>query len=70
MFKTYFKYRKQAIGYFKNHPEYNATVHVVGGIGLGILIASPLTFPHPLRWAAIFMSVSLLGHLYILFAKK
>lgn len=70
MLKEYFKYRKKAIVYFKNHPEYNACVHVLGGIAIGILIAVPLTFPHPLRWAFVFGGLSIAGHLYTLAAKK
>lgn len=58
------------MNYFKNHVEYNAFVHVLAGIGLGILIASPLTFPHPVRWGLIFVGLSVLGHLYTITVKK
>jgi len=70
MVKAYLKYRKTAMLYFKNHVEYNAVVHVLGGIGLGILIASPLAQPHPIRWALIFITISIAGHLYTVMAKK
>lgn len=70
MFRGYLKYRKRVIGYFKNHVEYNAAVHTLGGIGIGILIASPLADTHPIRWGLIFLGLSLLGHVYALGAKK
>lgn len=70
MLKPYLKYRKKAISYFEKHPEYNATVHALGGIGIGIVLASPLAFPHPIRWAVVFISLSLAGHLYALTQKK
>ena len=70
MIKLYLKCRKQVLSYFSKHPDYNAFVHVLGGIGIGIFIASPLAFPHPLRWAAIFVIASVVGHWYAMTAKK
>lgn len=69
MVKTLLKYRKKAILYFSRHVEYNALVHVLGGIGLGILIASPIAFPHPVRWALALLALSIAGHIYTLFTK-
>jgi hypothetical protein len=56
--------RKKALSYFRNHIDYNATIHFIGGIGIGILIASPLAFPHPVRWAFVFLMISVAGHFY------
>ncbi|MGH7246407.1 MAG: hypothetical protein ACREGI_05760 [Candidatus Levyibacteriota bacterium] len=70
MLKKFFLVRKRALSYFGKHVEYNALVHVLGGIGLGILIASPFAFPHPVRWALTLLGLSLLGHLYVLFQRK
>jgi len=70
MLKLFLKYRKHAIKYFSNHVEFNALVHVIGGIGLGILIALPFAFPHPVRWALVLLGISLLGHIYTLTVKK
>ncbi|OGC58286.1 hypothetical protein A3A70_03280 [candidate division WWE3 bacterium RIFCSPLOWO2_01_FULL_42_11] len=61
---------KKIKAYFSKHVEFNSTVHVVGGVGLGILLASPLFWEHPLRWGFAFIGWSLLGHLYALLAKK
>lgn len=52
----------------KKHPAYNGTIHALGGIGVGILIASPIADPHPVRWGIAFLLLSVLGHLYALFA--
>lgn len=67
---SYKKYYQKATNYFKKHEMYNATVHAVGGIGVGILLASPLFHPHPVRWAIVFMSLSVAGHIYAFIAKK
>ncbi len=60
----YNKYYKKSNTYFKKNPEYNSFVHALGGIGIGILIASPFANPHPVRWALIFLGLSLIGHIY------
>ena len=70
MFADYTKSRKITLAFFRTHIEYTALIHTLGGIGLGIIIASPLTFPHPVRWALVFLGLSLLGHLYPLTLKK
>lgn len=61
---------KKARTYFAEHMDYNSVVHLVGGIGIGILIASPFVFPHPVRWGVALITLSLLGRLYPLIAKK
>ncbi|MCL4418597.1 hypothetical protein M1146_00680 [Patescibacteria group bacterium] len=55
---------KKATNYFKNHPEYNSLVHAIGGLGVGILIASPIIGPHPVRWGLGLLVLSILGHVY------
>lgn len=70
MLKSLQKQRKQVMGYFGKHVEFNAFAHALGGIAIGILIASPLTFPHPVRWAIGFAVLSILCHLYAFVAKK
>jgi len=59
---------KKVLAYAKKHPAYVAAVHAIGGIGIGIFIASPVAGIHPVRWAATFIAVSLAGHLYMWFA--
>lgn len=62
--------RRKYLNYLANHIEFNAAIHLLGGVSLGILIASPLTFPHPVRWALFFLALSLLGHIYAYSQKK
>lgn len=61
---------KNTINYFKKHVTYNSFVHVVGGIGIGVLIANPIVGIHPLRWGLGLIGLSLLGHLYAAISKK
>jgi len=37
-------------------------VHLVGGIGLGFLLASYVTIPSMIMWGWILLGLSLLGH--------
>ncbi len=59
---------KKAMAFMKKHPAYNSTIHAIGGIGIGILIASPVAGIHPVRWGIALLIVSLLGHIYAWFA--
>jgi len=61
---------KKALKYFSLHPYYNSVVHVLIGLGLGILITYPLVGEHPVRWGIALVALGLLGHLYPLMAKK
>lgn len=56
------------MAFMKKHPEYNAGVHAIGGVGIGILIAYPVAGIHPVRFGIAFLILSLLGHLYAWFA--
>jgi hypothetical protein len=60
---------KQIEQYFKNHAMYNASVHIILGIGLGMLLTYPLAGAHPVRWGLGFIILGILGHIYPL-AKK
>lgn len=59
---------KNVLAFAKKNPVYVAVIHAIGGIGIGILIASPVAGTHPVRWGAAFIIISLLGHFYILIA--
>ncbi len=50
--------------YFSKHVTLNSLTHAVGGVGIGIALTHPVFDPHPMRWAAAFIVLSLLGHLY------
>ena len=55
---------KKAMTFMKKYPEYNAMIHALGGIGVGILIASPIAGEHPVRFGLAFLLLSVLGHIY------
>lgn len=59
---------EKATSYFKKHIAYTSLVHAIGGIGIGILIASPVAGIHPVRFGIALLAISLLGHLYAWFA--
>ncbi len=50
--------------YFKKHPAYLASVHFVGGVGIGLLIARPVFSTHPVRWGIALIGLAVVGHLY------
>lgn len=50
--------------YFSEHPYYNAGVHLVIGMGLGILLTWPVFMPHPVRWGVGLIVLGILGHFY------
>lgn len=56
--------------YFSKHVYLNSIFHVVGGIGIGVLLTHPYFDPHPLRYGIILLLVGLLGHGYAYISKK
>lgn len=60
---------KAITAYFKKHVLYNSAVHVLGGIGVGILIARPYIV-NPVRWGVGLLVISLVAHLYPLLTKN
>lgn len=56
--------------YFKNHAMYSAVVHVLIGVGVGMLLTYPLAGEHPVRWGVAFLALGILGHLYPLMQKR
>lgn len=55
--------------YMAGHPIYNSIVHVVGGVGVGILIARPYVV-HPIRVGLVLLALALLGHIYPLWSRR
>lgn len=56
--------------YFKRYPAYNALVHAIGGIGLGILLTHTVVDPHTMRWGLGLIVIAVLGHIYPWALKK
>ena len=46
------------------HIEFNAGVHALGGVAIGILIAYSFNIQNPLLWVLILGALSILGHIY------
>lgn len=61
---------KKLSSYFSKHIIFSSSVHVLIGLGLGILITYPFIGSHPLRWGTAILVIGLLGHLYPLMVKK
>ena len=61
---------KKIDNYLSKHVHYNSFIHVLAGIGIGILITYPLIGAHPVRWGLAFLAIGILGHLYPLTTKK
>lgn len=57
---------KQLKKYFKKNPTYNSIVHIIGGMGIGILMVYPIVGPHPMRWGIGMILLAVLGYLWAL----
>ena len=55
--------------YFSRHPIFNGFIHLLVGVGIGILATYPYIGEHPLRWGIGFIVIGLLGHVYPLIAR-
>lgn len=55
--------------YFKEHSFYNSSVHLLIGVGLGILLTYPYIGAHPVRWGVAILIIGGLGHLYPLMTR-
>lgn len=60
---------KEINQYLKNHLYYSSLIHVIGGIGIGILLVYPVVGTHPMRWGLTLIAISILGHFYPLMIK-
>lgn len=56
------KIYKRIMKYYAKHQIYADAIHVLGGIGIGILLARPMAGDHPVRWGITFIVLSLAGH--------
>ncbi len=56
--------------YFQKNPGFNSIIHIVIGIGIGILVTYPLIGAHPVRWGVFFLILGLVGHLYPIWTRS
>ncbi len=61
---------KRIMTYFSKHVMYNSLVHLVAGMGIGVLLVSPVFGMHTVRWGVVLLGIGVLGHLYPLLTKK
>lgn len=55
--------------YLVAHPMYNSAVHVLAGMGIGILVTYPY-IDHPMKVGGLLLALGIAGHLYPLTVKK
>lgn len=67
--KEVIKIVKGIAKYMGKHPKYNAVVHLLAGLGIGVLIARPY-IGHPIRIGVVLLAVAVVGHLYPMFSKR
>lgn len=54
---------KKVERYLAKHPTYNAAVHILTGMGIGVLVTYPY-IDHPVRVGGVLLAVGIIGHLY------
>ncbi len=60
----YTNHKIKALNYLTAHPEFNATIHALGGVSVGILIMYYFKIQDPLTWGIFLGALSILGHLW------
>lgn len=63
------KFEQKMEKHFKAHPRYNALVHSVIGVGLGILAANSVFGQETLKWGVGIAVAGIILHLYPVFNK-
>lgn len=56
--------------YFSKHVYFGNTVHVIGGVGIGLLLYPFITGTDTFSIGVALIAVSILGHVYAAVAKK
>jgi hypothetical protein len=56
---------KKVMDFAKKHPAYVGTIHALGGLGVGFIIAHYFSGMNLVLWGVILIVVSLMGHLYM-----
>ncbi len=60
----YTHHKIKALNYLSAHPEFNASIHALGGVSVGILVMFYFKLQNPLTWVIVLAVISILGHLY------
>jgi hypothetical protein len=57
--------------YLKDHPLYSATIHLLAGIGVGLLVPDTIVIGNfPNKFGTLFLGLALIGYLYPTSQKK
>lgn len=58
------KHYKNLKKYLSKYPDVNGLIHLVLGVGMGILITYPLVGSHPVRWGLLLIALGVIGHIW------
>jgi hypothetical protein len=61
---------KKVIDFVKKHPTYNGTIHALGGLGVGFVIAYYFSGMNLILWGVILIIIAGVGHIYMLIAEN
>jgi len=53
------------MNFAKKHPAYVGTIHALGGLGVGFILAHYFPGMNLILWGIILAVVSLVGHVYM-----
>lgn len=62
MVKMFREYAQRSRKYLSKHPDFNAIIHMLGGVGIGFLLTYPVAGAHPVRYGAVFLILAVIGH--------
>lgn len=62
MLNMYREYERRATKYFSKYPNFNALIHLAGGMGIGFLLTYPVAGSHPVRYGLVFIGLAVIGH--------
>ncbi len=58
------KFSKSARKYLGAHTQFSGLVHLLFGIGIGVILTYPIAGVHPLRFGFMFLVLGILGYVW------
>ncbi len=62
MVKMFREFGRRSTKYLSKNPNYNALIHMLGGIGVGFILTYPVAGAHPVRYGLAFIALAVVGH--------